>query len=171
MCNFIKTIKRTAVIRKITQISFVASLMIAAFLTASALSSVQPGLMDFGLAYAKPAVDDDGWVTMPEGGRPAFAGVQGGTVPATVFTTPELEETTAQAGLTNNDFLQVVQGGASDMTASTELVPVGFIDHSQGTDNVASTEEVLNPARGLVKIYEQDQEMELDLIADELTRI
>ena len=114
---------------------------------------------------------------MPEGGRAAFVGVQGGTVPATVFSS-ESEEQTAQVGLTDNDFLQVGLGHDSKMLASEEMVPFGYAEQKNSNNNVASnspksslSKQQRAVTKGFNKSFEEDQEPETLPLGGELTRI
>ena len=130
------------------------------------------------LCFAKSAeVAEDGWVSMPEGGRAAFVGVQGGTVPATVFSSESAEQT-AQVGLTDNDFLQVGLGHDSNMVASEEMLPFGYAEQAKSNNNVASnspksslSKQQRAVTRGFNKIFEEDQEPETLPLGGELTRI
>ena len=130
------------------------------------------------LCFAKSAeTGEEGWVSMPEGGRAAFVGVQGGTVPATVFSS-ESEEQTAQVGLTDNDFLQVGLGHDSKMLASEEMVPFGYAEQKNSNNNVASnnpkgslSKQQKAVTKGFNKIFEEDQEPETLPLGGELTRI
>ena len=119
---------------------------------------------------------------MPEGGRAAFVGVQGGTVPATVFSAnfaSENEEQTAQVGLTGNDFLQVGLGReSSDLVANGEMLPFGYADQNNGSHNLASntpkagiSAQQKSLTHGFSKIFEEEQEPETLLLGGELTRI
>ncbi|MBQ4133876.1 MAG: hypothetical protein IJD04_09140 [Desulfovibrionaceae bacterium] len=110
---------------------------------------------------------------MPEGGKPAFSGVQGGTVPASVYYTEDGSDVTTQAGLGSNDFLEAVQGDGRELTAEN-LVPFGYTEEDASSANLAGREPAPLPSilpRGVSKIYEQNLEDDLSLLTSELTRI
>lgn len=127
------------------------------------------------------------WVDMPEGGRPAFVGVQGGTVPATVLAKDaaksEAESTTTRPGLSSNDFLGAVRGNKDSETAESadkgDFVPFGINETVKSSRDVASADKNGNQKkqnrRGLPKdfqkIFEYSYDSETVLSIDELTRI
>ncbi len=125
-------------------------------------------------AFAEPAEADEEWVCMPEGGKPAFVGVQGGTVPATVFYSGDKKETTAQAGLGSNDFLEAVQGGKETLTAEN-LIPFGFKEEARNPgNNVAVNTPAALPRvlpSGITKIYEQGFTGDELRVNEELSRM
>lgn len=131
------------------------------------------------VAFAEPEagpegdIDRDGWTSMPEGGKPAFVGVQGGTAPASVFYTEDGADITTQVGLGSNDFLEAVQGEERELTAEN-LIPFGYVEEVSETANVASREPEALPRilpRGVTKIYDQELGNDLPLLTNELTRI
>lgn len=125
-------------------------------------------------AYAESGESDEEWVCMPEGGKPAFVGVQGGTVPATVFYSGDKKETTAQAGLGSNDFLEAVQGDQETLAAEN-LIPFGFAEEARSPgSNVAVIVPKVRPwvlPSGVTKIYEQDFTGEELRVNEELSRM
>ncbi len=125
-------------------------------------------------AYAESVESDEEWVCMPEGGKPAFVGVQGGTVPATVFYSGDKKETTAQAGLGSNDFLEAVQGDQETLAAEN-LIPFGFAEEARSPgSNVAVIVPKVRPEvlpSGVTKIYEQDFTGEELRVNEELSRM
>lgn len=54
---------------------------------------------------------NDGWEAMPAGGRPAYIGIHGGTVPVSLLTTRGGATMVALVGETGSDFLRVLRGG------------------------------------------------------------
>jgi len=126
-----------------------------------------------GQASAQSADVDQEWVSMPEGGKTAFAGVQGGTVPATVFYTEDGTDTTTQAGLGSNDFLEAVQGESDSFTAEN-MVPFGFGDETEDSGNLAANGSDSLPRvlpSGVAKIYDQDSISDDLFMGNELSRM
>ena len=126
-----------------------------------------------GQAFAQPSAADQEWVSMPEGGKTAFVGVQGGTVPATVFYTEDGTDTTTQAGLGSNDFLEAVQGESDSFTAEN-MVPFGFADETEVSGNLAANSPDSLPRvlpSGIAKIYDQDFISDDLFMGNELNRM
>lgn len=120
----------------------------------------------------QPTEDGDEWVSMPEGGKPAFVGVQGGTVPATVFYSEDRKGTITQVGLGNNDFLEAVHGSDESLVAAN-MIPFGFTDELVGTSNKLAANDSLPRVLpyGVSKIYEQDYDNDVLFVGRELTRM
>lgn len=57
--------------------------------------------------------DDDGWVVMPAGGRPAYMGIHGGTMPVSLLVAGDGTSLFTFVGRTGNDFLEALR--ATDM--------------------------------------------------------
>ena len=126
------------------------------------------------LAQAGPSANEDEgkWISMPEGGHPSFVGVQGGTVPASVYYNEDGSATT-QAGLGSNDFLEAVQGDEQNLTADN-LIPFGYLEEASAMNNLASRGSQPLPRilpDNVTKIYEQVPENDLPLLVNELPRI
>lgn len=65
-------------------------------------------------APERPAADaDDGWVVMPAGGRPAYMGIHGGTMPVSLLVAGDGASLFTFVGRTGNDFLEALR--ATDM--------------------------------------------------------
>ncbi len=62
-------------------------------------------------AEAQAQADDDGWIDMPGGSRPAYIGIHGGTVPVSLLATRGGSTMVAMVGETGSDFLYVLRGG------------------------------------------------------------
>lgn len=134
-----------------------------------------------------PAKSKGEWVDMPEGGRPAFVGVQGGTVPATVLAKDaaksEAENTTTRPGLSSNDFLGAVRGNKDSEIAEAadkgDFVPFGINETGKPSRDVASADKNGNQkkqnrkglSKDFQKIFEYSYDSEAVLSIDELTRI
>ena len=143
------------------------SLILAAAVCFAATATVAPCP-----GWAEPA-DESEWTSMPEGGKAAFVGVQGGTVPASVYYNEDGSELTTQAGLGSNDFLEAVQGEAGALSAEN-LIPFGVLEEVSASGNLASRGVNELPRilpQGVGKIYEQDFENDTLLLTSELTRI
>ena len=56
---------------------------------------------------------DDGWVVMPAGGRPAYMGIHGGTMPVSLLVADDGASLFTFVGRTGNDFLEALR--ATDM--------------------------------------------------------
>lgn len=63
----------------------------------------------------------EGWQAMPAGGRPAYIGIHGGTVPVSLLTTRGGATMVALVGETGSDFLRVLRGG--NASSKAEEVP------------------------------------------------
>lgn len=139
-------------------------------------------------AKAKARAKSKGeWVDMPEGGRPAFVGVQGGTVPATVLAKDaaksESEATTTRPGLSSNDFLGAVRGNKESEMAGAEekgdLVPFGINETGKPSSDVASADKTGNQkkqnrkglSKDFQKIFEYSYDSEAVLSVDELDEL
>lgn len=65
------------------------------------------------LAWAAPGADgtgaDDGWVVMPAGGRPAYMGIHGGTMPVSLLVAGDGASLVTFVGRTGNDFLEALR--------------------------------------------------------------
>lgn len=57
----------------------------------------------------KPTVREDEWISMPAGGRPAYMGIQGGTMPVSLLVAGNGEALLTFVGRTGNDFLEVLK--------------------------------------------------------------
>lgn len=66
-----------------------------------------------GVAPAWAADDDDGWVVMAAGGRPAYMGIHGGTMPVSLLVSGDGASLFTFVGRTGNDFLEALR--ATDM--------------------------------------------------------
>ena len=66
-------------------------------------------------AAPEPAAGDgdDGWVVMPAGGRPAYMGIHGGTMPVSLLVAGDGASLFTFVGRTGNDFLEALR--ATDM--------------------------------------------------------
>ena len=64
-------------------------------------------------ATAWASGDDDGWVVMPAGGRPAYMGIHGGTMPVSLLVSGDGASLFTFVGRTGNDFLEALR--ATDM--------------------------------------------------------
>lgn len=53
--------------------------------------------------------DDEEWITVPAGGRPAYMGIQGGTMPVSLLVVGNGEALLTFVGRTGNDFLEVLK--------------------------------------------------------------
>lgn len=123
-------------------------------------------------ACAQPDEDNDEWVSMPEGGKPAFVGVQGGTVPATVFYSEDRKDTTTRVGFGNNDFLEAVHGSDESLVADN-MIPFGFTDEVVATSSTLASNDPLPRVlpRGVTKIFEHDSDNDVLFLGIELTRM
>lgn len=52
---------------------------------------------------------DEGWARMPEGGKSAFMGIQGGTMPVSLLVATDGSSLLGFVGQTGNDFLEVLR--------------------------------------------------------------
>lgn len=50
----------------------------------------------------------DGWQVMPEGARPTYIGIHGGTVPVSLLVSPDGSSLVSFVGRTGNDFLEIL---------------------------------------------------------------
>lgn len=57
----------------------------------------------------QPSADADEWVTMPEGARPAYMGIHGGTMPVSLLVSADGASLFTFVGRTGNDFLEVLR--------------------------------------------------------------
>lgn len=55
------------------------------------------------------AGEDEEWITVPAGGRPAYMGIQGGTMPVSLLVVGNGEALLTFVGRTGNDFLEVLK--------------------------------------------------------------
>jgi hypothetical protein len=62
--------------------------------------------------------NDDGWIDMPGGSRPAYIGIHGGTVPVSLLATRGGSTMVAMVGETGSDFLYVLRGGRNQSAAN-----------------------------------------------------
>ncbi|WP_243838442.1 hypothetical protein [Nitratidesulfovibrio liaohensis] len=62
--------------------------------------------------------DNDGWIDMPGGSRPAYIGIHGGTVPVSLLATRGGSTMVAMVGETGSDFLYVLRGGRNQSAAN-----------------------------------------------------
>lgn len=62
--------------------------------------------------------DDDGWIDMPGGSRPAYIGIHGGTVPVSLLATRGGNTMVAMVGETGSDFLYLLRGGRNQSAAN-----------------------------------------------------
>lgn len=56
-----------------------------------------------------PPKTDEGWVTMPAGGKPAYMGIHGGTMPVSLLVSGDGSSLLSYVGLTGNDFLEALR--------------------------------------------------------------
>ena len=70
------------------------------------------GASPAGAAPERPDADD-GWVVMPAGGRPAYMGIHGGTMPVSLLVAGDGASLFTFVGRTGNDFLEALR--ATDM--------------------------------------------------------
>lgn len=81
-----------------------------------------------GSAVADPEADEaDEWVSLPESGRAAFAGVHGGTAPVSVLSSEKNPVKAAVPGRGGQDFIAAIQGEDSP-EENSDLVPFGLAD-------------------------------------------
>lgn len=66
-----------------------------------------------GVVAARASDGDDGWVVMPAGGRPAYMGIHGGTMPVSLLVSGDGASLVTFVGRTGNDFLEALR--ATDM--------------------------------------------------------
>ncbi|MDE5831790.1 MAG: hypothetical protein K2H64_02195 [Desulfovibrio sp.] len=52
---------------------------------------------------------EDGWIEMPAGGKPAYMGIHGGTMPVSLLVSPDGTSLYTFVGRTGNDFLEVLR--------------------------------------------------------------
>ncbi|MBG3877281.1 hypothetical protein FVW20_09690 [Desulfovibrio oxamicus] len=78
--------------------------------------------------------DDDGWIDMPGGSRPAYIGIHGGTVPVSLLATRGGSTMVAMVGETGSDFLYVLRGGRNQSVAN-------------GSDQTEAASELLAAAK------------------------
>ena len=73
------------------------------------------GALPVGAAPERPERPgaDDGWVVMPAGGRPAYMGIHGGTMPVSLLVAGDGASLFTFVGRTGNDFLEALR--ATDM--------------------------------------------------------
>ena len=64
-------------------------------------------------------VDEEAWITMPEGNRATFVGIHGGTVPITIFSSKD-GKMVALPGNSGKDFLNILRGVASSDISGAE---------------------------------------------------
>lgn len=57
----------------------------------------------------KASVQEEEWTSMPAGGRPAYMGIQGGTMPVSLLVAGNGEALLTFVGRTGNDFLEVLK--------------------------------------------------------------
>lgn len=62
----------------------------------------------------------DAWVTMPAGGKPAYIGIHGGTVPVSLLTARGGSAMVALVGETGSDFLRMLRGDARNGSSATQ---------------------------------------------------
>lgn len=101
---------------------------------------------------AQAQANDDGWIDMPGGSRPAYIGIHGGTVPVSLLATRGGSTLVAMVGETGSDFLYVLRGGrnqsaanGSDQTdAASELLAAAKA--SDGTTASTVTLDASRPA-------------------------
>ena len=91
------------------------SVLAAAFVLILTLAGVAPAdAAPERAAPESPAQDgDDGWVVMPAGGRPAYMGIHGGTMPVSLLVAGDGTSLFTFVGRTGNDFLEALR--ATDM--------------------------------------------------------
>ncbi len=65
------------------------------------------------------SVDEEAWITMPEGNRATFVGIHGGTVPITIFSSED-GKMVALPGNSGKDFLNILRGVASSDISGAE---------------------------------------------------
>ncbi len=69
-------------------------------------------LLAFPLLFATAlaaGADEEEWITVPAGGRPAYMGIQGGTMPVSLLVVGNGEALLTFVGRTGNDFLEVLK--------------------------------------------------------------
>ncbi len=57
----------------------------------------------------KSSANEDEWTSMPAGGRPAYMGIQGGTMPVSLLVAGNGKALLTFVGRTGNDFLEVLK--------------------------------------------------------------
>ena len=77
------------------------------------LAAFVPGAPVSALAAPEAPKADDGWVVMPAGGRPAYMGIHGGTMPVSLLVADDGASLFTFVGRTGNDFLEALR--ATDM--------------------------------------------------------
>lgn len=64
---------------------------------------------------SKQAATDDAWVTMPAGGKPAYMGIHGGTMPVSLLVSHDGSSLLSFVGRTGNDFLEVLHSAYTSL--------------------------------------------------------
>ena len=57
----------------------------------------------------KTGAPDDSWTRIPAGGKPAYMGIHGGTMPVSLLVSPDGSSLLGFVGQTGNDFLEVLR--------------------------------------------------------------
>ena len=73
------------------------------------LAAFVPGASLTALAAPEAPAPDDGWVVMPAGGRPAYMGIHGGTMPVSLLVAGDGASLFTFVGRTGNDFLEALR--------------------------------------------------------------
>lgn len=68
-----------------------------------------PALKSANPPKSAPAANEDEWVTMPAGGKPAYMGIHGGTMPVSLLVSGDGSSLFTFVGRTGNDFLNVLR--------------------------------------------------------------
>lgn len=125
-------------------------------------------LLFVSIAEAAPSALDDGWVVIPAGGKPAYMGIHGGTMPVSLLVSGDGSSLFSFVGRTGNDFLDVLRkvylplpgfGNStgeglphSDPTADLAKVQTGiFAGNATATMPVIALSTDLVANRGLLK--------------------
>lgn len=68
------------------------------------------GMVEAGAPTVRAETEgDDGWIVMPAGGRPAYMGIHGGTMPVSLLVAGDGASLFTFVGRTGNDFLEALR--------------------------------------------------------------